>query len=226
MNLIRNFLAIIGLLVIVVVVVAIVRYEPMVHNLKPLAQAYQGLNDEEKAKINTVIGEMNEAVQSGKYDEGALDTYLGMASTLFETGKSADATVWKVKVADGLSPEDVEQTMKFVANEHNIKNVGELPLYKEIEAMSGQKSRFLKIYMFCNALTALKMLDYSDAFSAYLPCRVAMVEDKEGQLWLYSLNMDMMIHGGETLPPELKEAAEGVKEIILDIMNRGAAGEF
>jgi uncharacterized protein (DUF302 family) len=70
------------------------------------------------------------------------------------------------------------------------------------------------------------MLDYSDAFSAYLPCRVAMVEDKEGQLWLYSLNMDMMIHGGETLPPDLKEAAEGVKEIILDIMNRGAAGEF
>jgi len=226
MNLIRNFLAIIGLLVIVVVVVGIVRYEPMVHNLKPLAQAYQGLDHEQKAKINTVIGEMNEAVQSGSYDPGALDTYLGMASTLFETGKSADATVWKVKVEDGLSAEEVEQTMKFVANEHNIKDVGELPLYKEIEAMSGQKSRFLKIYMFCNALTALKMLDYSDAFSAYLPCRVAMVEDKDGQLWLYSLNMDMMIHGGETLPPDLKEAAEGVKEIILDIMNRGATGEF
>jgi uncharacterized protein (DUF302 family) len=226
MNLIRNFLAIIGLLVIVVVVVGIVRYEPMVHNLKPLAQAYQGLDHEQKAKINTVIGEMNEAVQSGSYDPGALDTYLGMASTLFETGKSADATVWKVKVEDGLSAEEVEQTMKFVANEHNIKDVGELPLYKEIEAMSGQKSRFLKIYMFCNAMTALKMLDYSDAFSAYLPCRVAMVEDKEGQLWLYSLNMDMMIHGGETLPPDLKEAAEGVKEIILDIMNRGATGEF
>ena len=116
--------------------------------------------------------------------------------------------------------------MKFVANEHNIKNVGELPLYKEIEAMSGQKSRFLKIYMFCNAMTALKMLDYSDAFSAYLPCRVAMVEDKDGQLWLFSLDMDMMIHGGEKLPPELKEEAEGVKEIIQDIMNRGATGEF
>jgi uncharacterized protein (DUF302 family) len=226
MNLIRNFLAIIGLLAIAVIVVAIVRYEPMLYDLKPLAQAYQGLDAEHKDKVNTLVGEMNAAVQSGSFDEGALDTYLGMADTLFETGKSADATVWKVKVDEGLSAEDVEQTMKFVANEHNIKDVGELPLYKEIEAMSGQKSRFLKIYMFCNALTALQMLDYSDAFSAYLPCRVAMVQDKEGQLWLYSLNMDMMIHGGETLPPDLKDAAEGVKEIILDIMNRGATGEF
>jgi len=181
---------------------------------------------EQKGKVRTLVGDMNKAIQSGTYDDGALDTYLNMASTLFETGKSADATVWKIKVDEGLSAEEVEETMKFVANEHNIKNVGELPLYKEIEAMSGQKSRFLKIYMFCNAMTALKMLDYSDAFSAYLPCRVAMVEDKDGQLWLFSLDMDMMIHGGEKLPPELKEEAEGVKEIIQDIMNRGATGEF
>jgi uncharacterized protein (DUF302 family) len=80
--------------------------------------------------------------------------------------------------------------------------------------------------MFCNAMTALEMLDHSDAYSAYLPCRVSMVEDKEGGLWLYSLNMDAMIHGGKPLPPALKEEAEGVKEIILDIMNRGAEGDF
>ena len=70
------------------------------------------------------------------------------------------------------------------------------------------------------------MLDYSDAFSAYLPCRITLVEDTSGKLWLYTLNMDIMIHGGKTLPPELKEEALKVKEIILDIMNRGAAGEF
>jgi hypothetical protein len=38
--------------------------------------------------------------------------------------------------------------------------------------------------------------------------------------------MDMMIHGGTELPDELYEEATNVKEIILDIMNRGAAGEF
>jgi len=160
------------------------------------------------------------------FDNEALTTYGDIARTLIKTGNGAEATVWKVPVEEGLSPEDVDQTMKFVANEHNIKNVGELPLYKEVEAMSGEPYRFIKIYMFCNAMTAARMIDYSDAFSAYLPCRITLLEDTSGKLWLYTLNMDLMIHGGEELPPALKEEALQVKKIILDIMNRGAAGEF
>jgi len=53
-----------------------------------------------------------------------------------------------------------------------------------------------------------------------------MVEDKAGKLWLYSLNMDLMIYGGEPLPKELKAEAIHVKEVILDIMKRGAEGDF
>jgi hypothetical protein len=161
-----------------------------------------------------------------KFDEKALSTYADIGKTLVKTGNGPEATVWKIPVADGLTAQEVEETMRFVANEHNIKNVGELPLYKEVEAISGKPFRFVTVYMFCNAMTAATMLDYSDAFSAYLPCRVTMVEDKSGKLWLYTLNMDLMIHGGKTLPPEMKEEAMQVKEIILDIMNRGAAGEF
>ncbi len=160
------------------------------------------------------------------FDDRAIDVYSNMMEKILETGNAAEATVWKVPVDEGLSAEEVEETMKFVANEHNIKNVGELPLSEQVEAMSGEKSRFFKIYMFCNAMTAAQMLEYSDAYSAYLPCRVSMVEDKQGKLWLYSLNMDAMIYGGTPLPPALKEEAEGVKTIILDIMNRGAEGDF
>jgi uncharacterized protein (DUF302 family) len=107
-----------------------------------------------------------------------------------------------------------------------MSNVGELPLSKDIEAKTDKNYRFVKIYLFCNSLTAAKMLDYSDAYSAYLPCRITLLEDKAGKLWLTALNMDMMIYGGEPLPPELKAEALQVKEQILDIMNRGAAGEF
>lgn len=161
-----------------------------------------------------------------EFDENAVDVYMEMMEQVLATGNAAEAMVWKVAVSEDLSAADVEETMRFVANEHNIKNVGELPLSGQIEAMTGEKSRFLKIYMFCNALTAANMLEYSDAYSAFLPCRVSLVEDKEGKLWLYSLNMDAMIYGGKPLPAALKEEAEGVKEIILDIMNRGAEGDF
>jgi uncharacterized protein (DUF302 family) len=107
----------------------------------------------------------------------------------------AEASIWRIRVEEGLSVEDVEQAMKFMANEHNLSNVGELPLSNDIEAKSGKSYRYVKIYLFSNSLTAAEMLDYSDAYSAYLPCRITLLEDKEGKLWLTALNMDMMIYG-------------------------------
>ncbi len=160
------------------------------------------------------------------FDEKAPAVYLDMAKKLIETANAAEATIWKVPVKEGLSWKDVEQTLHFVANEHNLKNVGELPLSEQVEAMTGQPQHFLKIYMFCNPLTAAHMIDYSVAFSAYLPCRISLIEDKQGKLWLYTLNMDMMIHGGKVMPKGLQEEAIAIKDSILDIMNRGATGAF
>jgi len=40
------------------------------------------------------------------------------------------------------------------------------------------------------------------------------------------MNLDLMIHGGRELPPELKEQALKVREAIYDIMKAAASGEF
>lgn len=160
------------------------------------------------------------------FDDKAVATYMEMADKLVETGNAADATVWKQKVNEDLSIEDVEDVMRSVATELNIKDVGQLPLSKQVELMTGKKQRFLKIYMYCNPLTAVEMVDYSDAFSAYLPCRLSLVEDKQGKLWIYALNMDMMIHGGTPLPDGLKQEAERVRTVIKSIMERSAKGAF
>lgn len=159
-------------------------------------------------------------------DPGAGKVYSNMWKKLKETGNSPDATVWKKAVDEGVSPEDAAEAMSSVATELNIKAVGILPLSKEVEAKTGQKQRLLTVYQYCNPMTAMKMVDYSDAFSAYLPCRISMIEDKQGKVWLYALDMDMMIHGGKTLPEGLLKEANKVKDVILKIMEAGATGEF
>ncbi len=159
-------------------------------------------------------------------DPKAKTMYMEMWSKLKETGNSADSTVWKRQLDEGVSPEDAAEAMSSVATEVNIKAVGILPLSKEVEAKTGEKQRLLTIYQYCNPLTAVKMIEYSDAFSAYLPCRIAMVEDKEGKFWLYSLDMDLMIHGGKTLPDDLFKEANAVKNVMIKLMEAGATGEF
>lgn len=161
-----------------------------------------------------------------KFDPRAMDVYMEMMDKLVETGNPAEATIWKVRVQDGLAWDDVEETMKVVANEHNFQNVGRLPFYKQVEAITGKKRRKTVFHLMCDALVGAEMLDHADSYSAYMPCRIGMVEAKDGSIWLYTLNMDPMIYGGDPLPPELKARAEKVKVIILDIMNRAAAGEF
>ena len=160
------------------------------------------------------------------FDPKAKDMYMAMADDLVATGNSAAATVWKVKVADGLTADDVDQSIQNIANERNIKSVGFLPLGDQVAAMTGEPWRVLNIYLYCNPLTAAKMVEYDPAFAAYLPCRVSLVEDANGDLWIYTLNMDLMIYGGKTLPPDLLKEALDVKETMLEILNRAAQGDF
>ncbi len=159
-------------------------------------------------------------------DEKAPETYANLWNTLKETGISADATVWVVPLEEGVSTSDAEEAMKIVANDLNMMMVGEQPLSEQVALQTGEEQRYLKIFQFCDPQTAMQMVEYSDSFAAWLPCRISMVEGKDGQVRLFTLNMDLMIHGGAELPPDLKQQALLIKEYIQKIMDSGSKGDF
>jgi uncharacterized protein (DUF302 family) len=140
-------------------------------------------------------------------------------------GDIAVATTWERKVAKGVTPNDIEQILKQVATERNMKDVGTLPLSKELEARTGQKQKLLTVYSYCTPTTARRMVDFSPHMAAYLPCRVTVVEKEDG-LWLYTLNMDMMVKMGRKLPSPLKEEANAVRDTIWEMMERASKGEI
>ncbi len=163
----------------------------------------------------------------GKLEDGA----GGEASRMWDrwvagNGDIAVATTWEAKVKEGLKPSDVEEIFRLVAVERNMRDVGTLPLSKELAARSGKKEKELTVYSFCSPATARKMVDFSPHMAAYLPCRITMVEHDDGSLWLYTLNMDMMVKMGRKLPSPLKEEAQAVRDTIWEMMQRGSKGEF
>ena len=133
-------------------------------------------------------------------------------------------TVVKMPLADGVSFDDAVASMKLRANIRNMKLVAELPLSKQIEAM-GKKARRMEIYQFCDPLTAQRMVEANIHFAAYLPCRIALVEDEKGQGWLVMMNLDMMLNGA-TLTDDLKTQAMKVRDTLMDIMQAGANGDL
>lgn len=158
-------------------------------------------------------------------NDGAGDTFMEIWDKwVASEGDIADATMWEVKVEEGIELEDVIDAINAVGIEQNIKNVGELPLSEELKAR-GIDSKVIHVMSFCNPETARKMVDFSPAMGGFLPCRVNIIEEEDG-LHIYTMNMDMAIKMGKKMPPELLEATMKVRNTMWDMLQKGSKGEF
>jgi len=127
-------------------------------------------------------------------------------------------------LADGVSMDDAIDSMKLRANGLNFKLVAHMPLSEQVQAM-GQDSKRMEIFQFCDALIAKQMVEYNIIFAGFLPCRIALIEDKEDKPWIVTLNMDAMLKGTD-LPPELKTLGLKVRNTIYSIVQAGADGDL
>jgi uncharacterized protein (DUF302 family) len=173
-----------------------------------------------------LIGAVTIGPKLAQFDPGFPKAYGEFAQKLLETGDPGVAMMWSVPVDEGLSTDDVVGSLKSLATSRNLLFVGESPFYKQVQAVTEETYRYVNFLSFCDARVGMKMLDYRDEYSGFMPCRIALVEGQDGKLSLYSMNLDLMIHGGRPLPPELKQDAVRVRDTLREIMLGAAAGEF
>jgi len=139
---------------------------------------------------------------------------------------SPDASlIWARKVHSGVTVTEIEDAFTSVAAEDNIRAVGELPLSQELQLRSGQPGKFLKVYSYCDPAAARTMVDFNPGMAALLPCRISVVEQQDG-LWIYTMNMDMLISMQGELPPHVGATVQRVRATIVKMLERGARGQF
>ncbi len=134
-------------------------------------------------------------------------------------------SILDAKIADGVSLDDAVDSMKLRANQINFKLVAELPLSKQVEVMTGEPQRRMTIFQFCDAMTAKEMVDYNQAFAAFLPCRMAVLEDANGEGHILMLNLGPLIQSSN-MPPALRAKAAAIQSALLEIMMAGANGDL
>lgn len=133
-------------------------------------------------------------------------------------------SIQKWQINDGVSVQDAVDSMQLRANLLNFMLVSDLPLSEQVKAM-GHEANYMRILAFCDALIANEMVKYDIIFSGFLPCRIAVVEDDDGQGWITTMNMDMMLYAVD-LTPELEVLAMRVRDIIYEIVEAGVTGDF
>lgn len=141
--------------------------------------------------------------------------------------EKAAVDVYKVAIDRSVNLADAAESMRLRANALNLKLVAELPLSKQVEAITGKPQRTVTIYQFCDAVLAKDLIDMNLDFSVYMPCHIALIEDAQGQGWLVMMDVNVdAVAKEKRLPQALKDRVNAVRKSLIDIMQAGAKGEL
>ncbi|MCB1802411.1 MAG: DUF302 domain-containing protein [Gammaproteobacteria bacterium] len=158
------------------------------------------------------------------YVSGAFTTALWAAddSIRVEVAEVQQSIV-QVTLQNGVTPESAANAMIAKASEINLKFVGRQRIYRQLRKQ-GKVSGHLEIFQFCDLDDAHNLIQLNPIFAAFMPCRIAMVEDKNGSVWLMTFNLDMVINSTMLTPAE-GEIAIRVNQNMLKVLVAGATGK-
>jgi len=174
---------------------------------------------------NTVTGGISIEAKRNFYQSMMMLSPLSMRDMI---GVMAE----KMPVAEDVTFEDAVDSMKLRANEINFKFVGHSPLWRDVRAITGDEDTpRVEIFQFCDAVVARKILDYVPEFVVFLPCRIALLEDTHGKLWVMTLDWDVnwlnyAQNPNSVLDKDLRADATRIREGIRYIMEGAATGDF
>lgn len=137
----------------------------------------------------------------------------------------------KIKADPELTFDDVIEAMELKANEVNFKKVGHNEFWRDVSAISGLPTLRIEILQFCDAMVGRRMLDFSPEFVIFIPCRIAVMEDANGEIWLMTMDWEVSWlarawQAGSKLDPELIEDAVRIRDAMTIIMEAGATGDW
>jgi uncharacterized protein (DUF302 family) len=137
----------------------------------------------------------------------------------------------KYKAKPGLSFDDVVESLKIRANTDNFKLVGQSPMWKDIAAVLGDTtSPRMEVFHFCDIAAGRELMKLAPEAIVFLPCRVAVMEDADKNIWVLTLDWDLAwldsVNGTMGITPELAKMAVDIRDRIDDIMRAGANGDL
>jgi uncharacterized protein (DUF302 family) len=175
--------------------------------------------------LGAVVGYLTIGSKVGSLHPDAMGYYMDMFNKVLETGNSADAMVRKVRINDDITTDDAIETMTGIAEENNFLVVGDAKMSIKSSIKDPGGKRYIRILSFCAPSIAEKFIGYSEAFGAFMPCRILIVEDDEGNRWLYTMSMELMLYGGKPLPADMLKMAETVRGLMYGMMDAAATGD-
>ncbi len=130
-------------------------------------------------------------------------------------------------VEEGISGDELDESIKSQSITQGINHVFFAPLYKQVEAITGNKYRHMTIHHLCDARLGAQIADLDESMVVMMPCRVAVVESKDqpGKYTLYTTNPAVVLQD-PGVNEEIKQLIYSFAPKLETLIKNVAAGEF
>ena len=179
--------------------------------------------------IAAIVGAVTVGPKIAKLDPDALPEYMKMFNTVLTTGDPAKGMIRRVKM---VIPEGMTKQEAFKNAIEIMDKVGSEYGLNMVDCRTTTMSRGGKLFKdggllthirsYCSTTIADIFLRHSSEFIGFMPCRIGIVEEENGDIYIYTMSMELMIDGGHTLPPEMLALANKVRKGMYTMMEKGA----
>ena len=137
----------------------------------------------------------------------------------------------KYPVKPGVTFDEVVESMMLRANQVNLKFVGKNQIWKEFRVvLHDDTAPRVEVFSFCDIAVGRDLLKVIPEIVVFLPCRIAVMEDADKNIWVMTLDWDVtwLEQAGKQagITPELRKDAMAIREKLDSVMRAGADGEL
>lgn len=151
-------------------------------------------------------------------------------SDALQTGVDPNGAIYEVEVKEGISHEDVVDSLKSLAEGINFANAHNFYIDESIKKRGIDPQGVKEVYTYCNLTMGMDVLLDHPEFLVFAPCRIALYEkrDANNEMRLY-LGLDRPTYDLKSIknPTErAKKSAQALEDALIDLMHRASEGDF
>jgi len=133
--------------------------------------------------------------------------------------------IFEVQVKDGVSYQDVLDSLKSVSEGMNFVNPANFPIADHIKARGIDPRGIKEVHSYCNlGLGTEIFLDHPE-FLVFAPCRVAIYE-KQNKLYIGLARPTYDLKNIKNPTPRAQKAAQELEDALILLVTKASKGEF
>lgn len=145
-------------------------------------------------------------------------------------GINPNSALYEVAVKEGVTYEDVVDSLKSISEGMNFVNPANFPIGEHMKLRGIDPQGIKEVRSFCNLSMGTEIILDHPEFLVFAPCRIAIYEkpDADNKLKLF-IGLDRPTYDLKSIknPTErAQKSAQELEDALIDLMHRASEGDF